>query len=55
MTKEQMSLLILEMGDQLKMGKGVGLFHFSGHGIQFEGQNYLIPVDAKLDRRDNKR
>lgn len=52
MTKEQMSLLILEMGDQLKMGKGVGLFYFSGHGIQFEGQNYLIPVDAKLDREE---
>ena len=51
-TKEQMSLLILEMGDQLKMGKGVGLFYFSGHGIQFEGQNYLIPVHANLDREE---
>jgi uncharacterized caspase-like protein len=22
----------------------VGLFYFSGHGVQIEGQNYLLPV-----------
>jgi len=26
----------------------VGLFYFSGHGIQVHGYNYLIPVDANL-------
>ena len=31
---------------QKKLGKGVvGLFYFSGHGIQIDEQNYLIPVD----------
>jgi len=25
------------------------LFYFSGHGLQVKGQNYLIPVDAKID------
>ncbi len=31
---------------QKKLGKGVvGLFYFSGHGIQIDDQNYLIPVD----------
>lgn len=34
-------------GDRLKAG-GVGLFYYSGHGAQFRGQNYLIPVDARL-------
>ncbi len=29
-----------------KLGKGVvGLFYFSGHGIQIDDKNYLIPVD----------
>ncbi len=28
---------------------GVGMFYFSGHGIEVDGQNYLIPVDAKID------
>lgn len=27
-------------------GAGVSLFYFSGHGMQIEGRNYLLPVDA---------
>lgn len=30
-------------------GEGVGLFFYAGHGIQVSGQNYLVPVDARLD------
>jgi hypothetical protein len=26
----------------------VGLFYYSGHGVQVEGKNYLIPVDADI-------
>lgn len=38
--------------DLLSQGS-VGLFYYAGHGIQFEGQNYLMPVDANLrDERD---
>ena len=35
-------------GRQLRNG-GVGLFYFAGHGVQVEGRNYLIPVDAKIE------
>jgi len=27
----------------------VALFYFAGHGLQFQSENYLIPVDAELD------
>lgn len=27
---------------------GVGLFYYAGHGVQVDGRNYLIPVDAKI-------
>jgi uncharacterized caspase-like protein len=27
-------------------GGDEALFYFSGHGVQFEGSNYLIPVDV---------
>jgi peptidoglycan hydrolase-like protein with peptidoglycan-binding domain len=30
-------------------GADVTLFYFAGHGMQFEGQNYLVGVDAKLE------
>ena len=32
---------------------GVGMFYFSGHGIEVEGQNYLIPTDAKIDAKSD--
>jgi hypothetical protein len=28
---------------------GVAVVFYAGHGIEFEGNNYLIPVDAKLE------
>jgi uncharacterized caspase-like protein len=38
---------ILEFAEALK-GADVGLFFYAGHGIQVSGQNYLVPIDAKL-------
>jgi uncharacterized protein YcfL len=32
---------------------GVGMFYFSGHGIEVEGQNYLIPIDAKIEAKSD--
>ncbi|MBN9267686.1 MAG: hypothetical protein BGN89_02445 [Alphaproteobacteria bacterium 64-6] len=29
-------------------GADVGVFFYAGHGIQVQGQNYLVPVDAEL-------
>jgi hypothetical protein len=30
-------------------GTDAALFYYSGHGLQIEGQNYLVPVDAQVD------
>ena len=36
------------------LGKGgVGMFYFSGHGIEVDGQNYLIPIDAKIEAKSD--
>ena len=29
---------------------GIGLFYFAGHGVQVSGANYIIPVDAHINR-----
>lgn len=42
-----MEKAIREFGQQLK-GGAVGLFYYSGHGIQVGGVNYLVPVSANL-------
>jgi formylglycine-generating enzyme required for sulfatase activity len=39
---------IVEFGDRLREGKGVGLFYFSGHGMQVDGRNYMVPVGARI-------
>jgi len=31
-------------------GADVGLFFYAGHALQVDGQNYLAPIDAKLER-----
>ncbi|UCD88705.1 MAG: caspase family protein, partial [Desulfobacterales bacterium] len=42
-----MERAIRKFGKQLR-NEGVGLFYFAGHGIQVNGWNYLIPVDAEI-------
>ena len=37
-----------QFGADLRAKKGVGLFYFSGHGGELEGQNYLIPKGARV-------
>ena len=35
-----------------RLGPGeIGLFYFSGHGVQVEGENYLVPINAQLRRQ----
>jgi hypothetical protein len=31
---------------------GIGLFFYAGHGIQVDGINWLIPVDARIEGGD---
>ena len=39
-------------GKELRRG-GVGLFYFAGHGMQVEGRNYLIPIDARIESEND--
>jgi uncharacterized caspase-like protein len=34
----------------LKGPDTVALVYYAGHGLQIEGENYLVPVDAKIER-----
>jgi copper chaperone CopZ len=46
-TQRAMETEILKFGRQLRKG-GVGLFYFAGHGVQVDGRNYLVPIDADV-------
>ncbi len=47
-TKRQMEKAIQQFGRALLKG-GTGLFYYAGHGMQVDGRNYLIPVDALIE------
>lgn len=32
-------------------GAEIALFFYAGHGLQADGKNYLVPVDAKLEKK----
>ena len=52
-TQKEMKKRIDLFGRKLQRVKGVGLFYFSGHGMQVNGQNYLIPLGANLDSEED--
>ena len=46
--QSKMKRAIDEFGSRLRRQGGVGLFYFSGHGMQVRGRNYMIPLGATL-------
>lgn len=50
-SQREMTGLLRDFGDLLR-GGGVGVFYYAGHGMQVKGRNYLIPVDAQIERED---
>lgn len=48
--RTQMRMAVRGFCDEIKKG-GVGLFFYAGHGVQIDGENYLIPVDADVQSR----
>jgi hypothetical protein len=46
-TKAQMEKSVLDFGESLGAG-AVGLFYYAGHGLQVNGRNFLVPVDATM-------
>ncbi len=49
LTSTTMRSKIAEFGAALP-GAGVSLFYYAGHGMQVSGKNYLVPVDARIER-----
>jgi uncharacterized caspase-like protein len=37
-------------GQNMQRQRGTALFYFSGHGLQLEGENYLLPIDSDIRR-----
>jgi TPR repeat protein len=44
---KDMRRTILEFGNKLR-DSGIGVFYYAGHGLQVNGRNYMVPVDAVI-------
>jgi hypothetical protein len=40
--------VIRDFGDRLRQSQTVGLFYYSGHGMQVNNRNYMVPTDADI-------
>ena len=54
-SQRQMERSIKQFGRQLRDSKGVGLFYYAGHGMQFDGENYLLPTDIDPSTEEDVR
>lgn len=49
----QMKRAMLTFGRKIRAKDiDAGLFYFAGHGLQVAGENYLVPVNARIDAED---
>jgi uncharacterized caspase-like protein len=49
LNKRAMDKSTIEFRDCLRISKGVGLFYFSGYGMQLRGGNYLLPINISIE------
>jgi len=43
---------ITEFGGKIQRG-GTGLFYYAGHGMQMDGKNYLLPIGAAIEKKQD--
>ena len=53
-SREAMAKAVHDFAEKLP-GAQVALFFYAGHGLQMNGENYLVPVDAKVDTASDVR
>jgi len=51
---QEMVESIEDFGNSLKRG-GVGLFYYAGHGVQVNSVNYLLPINARVNKESDVR
>lgn len=53
LNREQMNSVVRSFAADVTKSGGIAFIYYAGHGIQVDGQNYLIPVDAKIRKKSD--
>ncbi|MFZ1857365.1 MAG: caspase family protein [Chitinophagaceae bacterium] len=40
-------------GDSITRKKGVSFFYYSGHGVQYKSENYILPLTADIEKEED--
>lgn len=48
--KAGMKTAIRDFEARVAKNKGVAVFYYAGHGLQSNGSNWLVPIDAKIEK-----
>ena len=40
-------------GDSITRKKGVSLFYYSGHGVQYNAENYMLPLSTSIEKEED--
>ena len=51
---QQMEEAVQAFNRRLREG-GMGLFYYAGHALQVDGENYLLPLNAQIERQQDVR
>ncbi len=54
-SRAQLAGAIQTFTGELTRTRGIGLFYYAGHGAQLAWRNYLIPVDATIEKLEDLR
>jgi len=46
--QKTMRRAVVEFGRKLRTTEAVGLFYYAGHGVQVDGENFLVPIGADI-------
>lgn len=51
--RKELNSVINEFGDSILAKKGVSFFYYSGHGLQYNSENYLLPVKSAIEKESD--
>ncbi len=46
--QKSMRRAVVEFGRKLRTTEAIGLFYYAGHGVQVDGENFLVPIGADI-------
>ena len=49
LSRKDLARAINEFLREIKSSDSIALFYYSGHGLQIDGVNYLIPIDSEIE------